>query len=135
MHIVKRLKDRDLVITQYAQEAMDNMDMDDACSFIVDTIEDELSGYTDAEIIDILEDCYDHILQDQVVDVNVVIAQPLAEVIKEVVDFDNGFIIHDGTTSEGGTVVWMSPESVRTGDFKRLSNGHWTIVRDQVFDR
>lgn len=135
MKLVKRLKDRDLVIAQYAQEAMDSMDMDDACTFIIDTIEEELDGYTDAEVIAIVEGCHEHILQDQVVEHNVTDAQSLPEMIKEMVEFDNGYIIHDGTTEKGGTVVWMSPESVRTAKFIRSGLAHWIAVQDQVFDR
>ena len=65
---MKTLKNRTTVIEQYAREAMEEMDMDDACTFITDTIEAELHEYTDVEVIDIIEGCHEHILVDQVLD-------------------------------------------------------------------
>ena len=61
---MSQLKNRQAVIEQYAYELMEGMDMKDMCQFVQDSVEDNLESYTDAEIIEELEDCYPHILED-----------------------------------------------------------------------
>jgi ppGpp synthetase/RelA/SpoT-type nucleotidyltranferase len=65
--MMNKLNNRAAVIESYAYEAMEDMDMRVMCTFVQDTIEDELKQYTDQEIIDILDGSpYEHILEGNV---------------------------------------------------------------------
>ena len=59
-----KLKNRQAVIEQYANEAMEEMDLKDMCLFTRDTIEENISAWSDGEISELLTDTHPHILED-----------------------------------------------------------------------
>ena len=55
--------DRDSLIDSYAQQLLDSMDMKTMECFVYDTLKDNLSSYTDEELVTEVEDYYPELLE------------------------------------------------------------------------
>lgn len=55
--------DRDSLIANYAQQMLDSMDMKTMECFVYDTLKDNLSSYTDEELVTEVEDYYPELLE------------------------------------------------------------------------
>jgi hypothetical protein len=55
---------RDSLIADYAQEILDGMDMKVLECFVLDTLKDNLSSYSDEELITEIKDHYPELLDD-----------------------------------------------------------------------
>ena len=51
------------LIEEYAERVIDDMDMDTLCSFAKVTVEDDLSGLSEAEIIETVREYYPELLE------------------------------------------------------------------------
>ncbi len=56
--------DRDSLIDSYAQQILDSMDMKTMECFVYDTLKDNLSSYSDEELITEVTDYYPELLED-----------------------------------------------------------------------
>jgi len=56
--------DRDSLIADYAQQIMDSMDMKTMECFVYDTLKDNLSSYSDQELIDEVTEYNPDLLED-----------------------------------------------------------------------
>jgi hypothetical protein len=55
--------DRDSLIADYAQQILDGMDMKTMECFVYDTLKDNLSSYTDEELVDEVEEYNPELLE------------------------------------------------------------------------
>jgi hypothetical protein len=55
--------DRDSLIDSYAQQILDSMDMKTMECFVYDTVKDNLSSYTDKELVAEVKDYYPELLE------------------------------------------------------------------------
>jgi len=56
--------DRDSLIADYAQQVMDSMDMKTMECFVYDTLKDNLSSYSDEELIKEIKEYNPELLED-----------------------------------------------------------------------
>ena len=56
--------DRDSLIADYAQQILDGMDMKVLECFVLDTLKDNLSSYSDEELITEIKDYYPELLDN-----------------------------------------------------------------------
>ena len=59
--------DRDSLIADYAQQILDSMDMKTMECFVYDTLKDNLSSYSDQELIDEVTEYNPELLEDATV--------------------------------------------------------------------
>lgn len=59
----------------------------------------------------------------------------LHETVRDYLESNNAVMFHNGVNPEGGTIVCISPETIRSVKFTRDVNGWWWETEEQVVDR
>jgi hypothetical protein len=65
--------DRDSLIQDYAEMAVDGMDMETLINFAIDTIMERMEQFTDNEIVDEVNEFYPELLQEYNIDPDIYI--------------------------------------------------------------